>query len=28
MGDPFETYDEEVDRFLAKPRSPGTSMEE
>jgi len=28
MGDPFETYYEEVDRFLAKPRSPGTPMEE
>ena len=28
MGDPFETYNEEVDRFLAKPRSPGTPIEE
>ena len=28
MGDPFETYNEEVDRFLAKPRSPGAPMEE
>jgi proteasome accessory factor A len=28
MGDPFETYREEVDRFLAKPRSPGPPMEE
>ena len=28
MGDPFETYNEEVDHFLARPRSPGTPMEE
>jgi len=28
MGDPFETYNEEVDRFLAKPRSPDAPMEE
>jgi hypothetical protein len=23
MGDPFQTYDEEVERFLAKPRTAG-----
>jgi proteasome accessory factor A len=28
MGDPFESYNQEVDRFLAKPRSPDTPMEE
>ena len=24
MGDPFQTYNDEVDRFLARPRSPGS----
>jgi proteasome accessory factor A len=28
MGDPFQTYNGEVDEFLAKPRSPSTDEEE
>jgi len=28
MGDPFQTYNEEVERFLAKPRSIGSSSDE
>jgi hypothetical protein len=28
MGDPFQTYNDEVDEFLAKPRSPSTDEEE
>jgi len=28
MGDPFQTYNEEVERFLAKPRSIVSSSDE
>jgi hypothetical protein len=28
MGDPFETYSSEVDKFLAKPRSPASQQED
>ena len=28
MGDPFETYNTEVDKFLAKPRPPATTTDD
>ena len=28
MSDPFQTYNEDVEKFLSKPRPPGTGMED